>query len=508
MPVIKRLAPFASLILLLALALPAPAQTTQSLNPNQMTGTWLFRDQTEELVLVLNQDGTYSTRYTTAQGVEQYSGTWQFNGTHMTFASQGEPPESYLAGLQDANTLVVTFSAVQDPNATTVYMQRVDGPQAATGQPQPQPQPQITPQVQPQPQPQVRPKHQGQTPAQPQPVQANPALGALPQTMNFVRYTDATERAFTVLMPEGWKVKGGVIRVDPTKAGGPANSLEAKVDFSVHSDQQSTMAAYILPKYYFTTLAGSTVQSMYPEGSAYYGMEVVHVMDPVEFAVKKAFPYAHPNASQPQVTLQRDMPQLAQLYRDAGGPLAGNFNYQAAVVELQYQEGGRAYHERMLIVIEDRGQIAGGQWCNPLTLVVRAPVGQLDAWEPVFRIIGDSFEFEKQWMAAELKAQLEAAKFVGDVEAEIHRIDAEITAHRQKTNAEIADQMFMNLTGQEYYVDPETNKVVQGSNAWQHVLKGPDGAMTYTNDPEVAQQLQQQQDYKTYQVYQPKPVQY
>ena len=513
MRLIRRAVPVLPAILLavlfLAPALPAAAQ----MNPNPMTGTWLYRSQTEELVLVLNQDGTYSTRMTTAEGVEQYSGAWRFNGTHMTFVSQGEPPEQYLAGMRDQNTLVITFSATQDPNAATLYLVRVDGPQTQA-MPGHQNQPMNQPGVQPGQQAPMHPssKHQGQTqPGQthpgPRPNQA--ALGALPRTLVFHPYQDTTERAFTVLVPQGWYARGGIVRVDPGAAGGPANSIEAKVDFSVHSDQQSTVAAYVLPSYYYTTLAGAPAQSMYPEGSAYFGMEVLHLMDPVEFAVSKAFPYAHPGVSQPRVTVQRDLPELVNLYRASGGGVASaNFSYKAAMVELQYQEGGVNYQERMLVVIEDRGLLVAGQWSNLLTLAVRAPAGQLDAWEPVFRTISDSFVFEQEWLHKEIRGQITNAGVVADVQAEVQRIDAEITAHRQKTNAMINEQMYMNLTGQANYVDPDTNQIVQGSNAWDYRLKAPDGSVVYTNNPEEAQNYQNQQDYKLTPEHKPAPITY
>lgn len=769
MSVIRRLILVLLIAFMLAPAAPARAANT---NPAPMTGTWLYRSQTEEIVLVLNLDGSYSVKMTTAQGVDQEQGRWEFDGSHMTFRPLNDQPESYEAGMRDANTLVIALQDLQSGNPMVLYMQRVDGPQsqATPGgqsmpmvQPQTQPmtqpnqqaQPQVQQQTQPQAQPMVQPQvqpmqqqvqpdpqaicgewlnkdegeelffqfnqdgryfmlittaqgmtghngtwtfdgknlhlkpsdgpeenhpaalqgtdklvlysttAQGQTfaltldrqnqaqsaqqPAQ-QPAQQgaqqaqagspaaggwgfeldgttfvlilhdggwfalqnmtnveetglqghwswdgqtltlqedgaqapstfgmvlagddraelktynaqnqlvsvpmyrmeqqmengqptyvlppelehgedaqqihnvqqdqqqdaqnhqqNPALAVLPRTMVFRPYEDTTEQAFTVLVPEGWYVQGGIVRVDPGVTGGPSNSIEAKVDFSVHSDQQSTVAAWILPTYYYTTMGGTMVQQMYPEGSYYFGMEVLHLMDPVEFAVKKAFPYAHPNASQPRIVVQRDLPELAKLYRMSGGVQnLASYVYKAGMVELAYQENGVDYQERMLVVIQDRGLAVAGMWCNPLTLAARAPAGQLDAWEAVLSTISDSFVFTKPWMQKEIRSQLVNAGVAGDVQAEVERIDAEITAHRQKTNAAVNDQMYLNLTGQENYVDPDTGKVEQATNAWDHRLKAPDGSYTYTNDPEALQQLEAN-GYKETKVKQPEPITY
>ena len=67
--------------------------------------------------------------------------------------------------------------------------------------------------------------------------------------------------------------------------------------------------------------------------------------------------------------------------------------------------------------------------------------------------------------------------------AEINRISNEINQHRQQNNAEIQNDMFLNLTGQEAYVNPYTNEVETGTNQWNHRWLSNSDVVIYSDDP-------------------------
>ncbi len=50
----------------------------------------------------------------------------------------------------------------------------------------------------------------------------------VPATVVFRKIMEPREGAFTILIPRGWQVLGGIFRVDPNQAGGTMNSIEAK----------------------------------------------------------------------------------------------------------------------------------------------------------------------------------------------------------------------------------------------------------------------------------------
>jgi len=69
-----------------------------------------------------------------------------------------------------------------------------------------------------------------------------------------------------------------------------------------------------------------------------------------------------------------------------------------------------------------------------------------------------------------------------ETQREMQRIGREITEHRQKTNAEIHNDMFLTLTDQEEYVNPYTNQIEVGSNQWRHRWINESGDVIYTDD--------------------------
>ncbi len=55
----------------------------------------------------------------------------------------------------------------------------------------------------------------------------------IPDPLVFVQHTETRERAFSLLIPKGWKTEGGIFYVDPNAAGGrstppPPKSISAR----------------------------------------------------------------------------------------------------------------------------------------------------------------------------------------------------------------------------------------------------------------------------------------
>ena len=120
-----------------------------------------------------------------------------------------------------------------------------------------------------------------------------------------------------------------------------------------------------------------------------------------------------------------------------------DFNYDAAMISVTYQENGINFTEKIVAVVEDWGQMGAGMWANKETFFVRTPLNEYEQWEPVFQIIRNSIKINRQWLAGEIRGQLQRSQIVIDTQREIQRIDHEITAHRQITNAEINNNMFL-----------------------------------------------------------------
>ena len=105
----------------------------------------------------------------------------------------------------------------------------------------------------------------------------------------------------------------------------------------------------------------------------------------------------------------------------------------------------------------------------------------------------------QQWLAGELRGQLQRTKIYQDTQREIQRIGDEIAKHRQQTVSEIHNDVFLTLTEQEEYVNPYTKQVELGSNQWKYRWINEGGEVIYTDnryyDPNVDKDLNRS-DYK------------
>ncbi|MEE4284731.1 MAG: hypothetical protein V2I31_01240 [Mariniphaga sp.] len=297
---------------------------------------------------------------------------------------------------------------------------------------------------------------------------------------------EPNEKAFKILLPQNWETEGGIFRIDPTAGGGAANALEAKLDFSMKCDKAGTaMMRWYPDMFYFDSRYSPAGQlGLFPAGSNYQGMTVIPLVPPDQFILKIVLPYAHPGISNISVVENKNLPELANAVQNEDKLMAGmGFTYNAALVTVNYTNDGKVFEEKIVSVIMNLGQAGAGMWKNRYTFSVRAPRGKLKEFEPVFSAIGNSLTLNRQWLAGEIKGQLERAGIYNKTMAEINRISEEINQHRQQNNAVIQNDMYLNLTGQEEYINPFTNEIETGTNEWNHRWSGNNDFVIYTDDP-------------------------
>ncbi len=305
--------------------------------------------------------------------------------------------------------------------------------------------------------------------------------------MVFKRVTEPNEKAFTVLVPEGWKVKGGVFRLDPTASGGPGNAVAAKVDMTLQADDEGTIQIRFLPDYVYFDMSNSPAGQMglFPVGSIYQGMPVYPKMNAASFVRNLVYPYVHGNGRQLQgIVDNRALPKLAEAFRARvlSWGLGLDFRYDATLATYHTTVGGKEVQEQVLTVVEDWGALGAGTWGNKATILVRAPAHRIKELAPVFATIVASVEMSQSWVTGELRGQQERGRIAIETQKKVLEIGRQIAQHHADTNADINHEMFLNLTGQEDYVNPHTKKVERGTNAWNRRWESGDGTVIYTDD--------------------------
>jgi hypothetical protein len=185
------------------------------------------------------------------------------------------------------------------------------------------------------------------------------ALARLPDQLVLERIDEPVEKAFTILKPRGWEVEGGITRWDPVAMGGAANAIEAKIDFALKSDPSGTIMIHWLPDIYFVDMTGSMAAGMFPEGSFYNGMPVLHKMDAPTFLQSHVAPYLHPKPASSPSTAPRPLPEIDKLCHETDLAKQLQSQYSAAVADFSYTENGVRYRERAFCIIQDMGPLHG-----------------------------------------------------------------------------------------------------------------------------------------------------
>jgi hypothetical protein len=304
-------------------------------------------------------------------------------------------------------------------------------------------------------------------------------------TVVFKRVQEPNENAFSLLIPSGWQLEGGIFRVDPTAQGGAAQSIAAKCDLTVKQDRAGSVMIHWLPDmlYFDARMSPAGQMGLFPPGSNYSGMTVMPLLPAQSFLSQMAFPYLHPGATDVRILEQKPLQDFTRKYQQrVQAAFPGlTFSYDAALLTVTYREEGVTYKEMLVTLIENWGQLGAGMWGNKETFVLRAPADEFDRWQSLFSIIQNSLIFNPRWIAGEVQGQITRGEIALNTQREVQRIEQDIVQHRQQTNAEIHNDMFLTLTDQEEFVNPHTNQVETGSNQWQNRWINDNGDVIYTD---------------------------
>jgi len=317
------------------------------------------------------------------------------------------------------------------------------------------------------------------------------------QSLILERKSEPRENAFSLQAPQGWIFEGGIQRANHMVQQVTAQTVEAKADFAIKKDIAGSVMMRLCPEMKYCDprfLAG-----FFPAGGNYGGRIVCQVMQAAQFLVNICFPWAHPRASQMQVVSSQAWDETVGDFRARAQKQGMPFTYEGAEVAFRYFEDGVEYLEKAYTVIKNTGAAIAGQWSNKNTWYLRAPAVEMDAWEPVLRHIQRSIKFNVEWLAQELamqeflsgafrqalNAEQARARRALELQHYLQKSQNEILEHRRQTHAEIRNDDYLWLTGQEEYVNPYTNEIDTGSNQYRHRWVTSSGDEFYTDEESI-----------------------
>lgn len=327
-------------------------------------------------------------------------------------------------------------------------------------------------------------------PAKPQ-EQAKDSNEAGAPVVQFQRQSEPRERAYSFLVPSGWIVEGGMFHVDPSQAGGTANSIDGKCDLAVKKDPAGTVLFRWLPGWNYCDMSRnpqfSMTANLFPVGSRYQGMEVRPMPDYAGF-LQGLFRTLHPTATDVNVVEVKPMPELSEVMRKINQGVdeqirmlgLGATRYDAGGMIVEYTEGGVRYREGLVTCLVDM-RSAAAMWNNQHTQMLRSPAREVKQWKLVLDIICQSVRLNPEWFARASRAGADRARLSQETMRYIQSVDQQIAEHRSKTQAEIRYEDYLMLTGQEDYVNPYTKEVERDTSEYKHRWTTEGGDMIYTN---------------------------
>jgi hypothetical protein len=207
------------------------------------------------------------------------------------------------------------------------------------------------------------------------------------QGLYFRRLEEPREKAFSLLVPSGWTIEGGALRLLSDQIAGASNMIDCKFDMAVKNNSDGSVMIRWLPE---MMCIDQSRAFGYPEGSVFNNTLVRRKRSPQKFILEVAIPYSHPEALSVNIISEKSLPELSGLFLQSADPAlkaVTNMSYQAGMLEYSYSERGTKYQERMVTVIEDYGLNGAGMWKNRTTVLIRAPFGELAKWEPILGVI-------------------------------------------------------------------------------------------------------------------------
>ncbi|NVO20195.1 MAG: hypothetical protein HXX13_10865 [Bacteroidetes bacterium] len=303
----------------------------------------------------------------------------------------------------------------------------------------------------------------------------------------FHKTTEPNEQAFTFLLPENWSISGGITRVDPNTAGGSGNAIEAKLYMKISSADNKAEMGWLPDTRFFDMRrypGTNSAASMFPDGSNYNGMLVMKFPSPEDFAIRVAVPFAHPHAIDLLIVSVNPLAGLAAEYSSLSAKLLkGSISsYQASITTLEYSENGIQYLEKMIVMIEDYGKTGAGLWGNKETWYVRAEKKEFNLLAPIFATIGQSVRLNPDWISKEFLSQQMNSNIALQTQQAVEQIEREITENRARTNSEINNAMYLNITGQEDFTNPFTGEIERGTNEWNYRWENEQGDIVFSDN--------------------------
>jgi len=270
-------------------------------------------------------------------------------------------------------------------------------------------------------------------------LQSGVSCAPNPGQVLFDRVPEPKQNAFTVLVPRGWKIRGGIFYVNPLHVNGPGNAMSPKCDFAVMNDDQGTMMLRWMPSWNYADLTYSPTQgAIFPPGQWYQGMPVRPMVSAKQF-LWEMLQAERPRASGMTIAVEDPLNEVTTAFykqvelvnQNLQQMGSATLKFESCAMRVEYTEQGQRFWEEVTTTICDN-RPGAFMWTNDNTFMLRAPAAAFSTWAGVLLEIRNSLETNLQWLAAVEQARGQHAKIAWETQQYINQVAAEVLANRQK----------------------------------------------------------------------------
>ena len=315
-----------------------------------------------------------------------------------------------------------------------------------------------------------------------------------PPSPEWVDWKDSKEGAFSMQIPKGWTVEGGIVRpyIDAWGAVVCKKGGKNSTSFSFYTPAPPLFTE---PNSLMTSLGFVEGSPYNPSGGVAQSMIVMQYPGPRAYVRKWLLPQVLKPYPDAQIAAYVDRPDFA-----SASPKSSFIQTSA--------EGGEAELTATVDGVKVLGRVyilltrmvlprQGGLWHATLGLVT-APPAEFDQALDVFWRTRDSFVVNPQWIAEEARQVMARSKIQAGAAADISKTIRDTYETRARSTDEIGRRWSNAMLGQVDLADPRTGDVrygvPSGANHYWEVGGAVVGTNTYTSPAVGATELKDLDD--------------
>jgi hypothetical protein len=295
-------------------------------------------------------------------------------------------------------------------------------------------------------------------------ARAGSASPGAPQ-IQYTRFQDPREGSFSLDVPAGWKVDGGLVRLSPTDLRGFLHAQSPEGVFVGLGDPN--IPPFVVPNE-MHLVTGFSEGSWYQlaDGSR---LMVRSYVPGLAFA-QEYVASALGRGGGLEILDQRERPELAQAVRNAFGQLDNAYFSSTLTfgeVSFRLARSGQTLAGFCLAGPELHTAMGTGIWYVRHLYVTLAPEGRTALASAVMERMLKSYEVNPQWFASQLRLTGNVSRIVSETHDYVSRVQSESYWNRQQVLDRTSQRFSDSIRGIQRVQDPNTGQVyeaVAGSN--------------------------------------------